>query len=147
GPKAPNVMRQEQPLEYWRDEHPLGLMGLKAYTLAVSDMEAARKFVESFLSGEVKYDEARPAIGARAVGLQGADGILQLEAPTGDGALRREMELVGQGIRSTVFRTRSLEQAKRYFNDRKVPLIDGSAPGRFAVAPEANRGVLFEFSE
>jgi hypothetical protein len=137
----------ERPIEYWRDEHPLGLMGLKAFTLAVSDIEASSKFVQSFLSGEVKYDEARPALGGRAIGLQVADAILELQAPTGDGPLRRDMELVGQGIRSTVFKARSLEQARRYFNDRDVKLIDGSAPGRFAVDPAANRGVLFEFQE
>ena len=147
GENAANVTRPERPIAYWRDEHPLGLMGLKAYTLQVSDMESARQFVETFLGGQVKYDEPRPALGARAVGLQVADGILELLSPTGDGVLRRDMELVGQGIRSAVFHARSLEQSRRYFDGRKVPLIDGSAPGRFAIAPEANRGVLFEFSE
>jgi hypothetical protein len=136
-----------KPAEYWRDEHPLGLTGLKAYTLAVSDIEAASGFLQSFLSAEPAYEASRPALSARAAGLQVADSIVELLTPAGDGPLRRQLQQVGQGVRSLVFRTRDLDQARRYFTQRGVALIAGSAPDSFAVAPEANLGVLFEFSE
>jgi hypothetical protein len=134
-------------IEYWRDEHPLGLAGLKAYTVVVSDIEQAKGFVQSLLSGEVVYDEARPAIGARAIGLQVADAVLELLTPTGPGEIKRCLETLGEGMRSVVFRASSLDKARRYFEERKVPLVPAADPRGFAVAPEANRGVIFEFAE
>jgi hypothetical protein len=61
----------------------------------------------------VVYDEARPAIGARAIGLQIADAVAEVLAPTGDGWLRNELMRTGQGILSNVFRVRDLDQARR----------------------------------
>jgi catechol 2,3-dioxygenase-like lactoylglutathione lyase family enzyme len=136
-----------RPAAWWRDEHPLGLMGLKAYTLAVSDIAAAGRFLQSLLSAEPKYEATRPAIAARSVGLQVADTIVELLAPTGDGALQRELQQVGQGIRSCVFRVRDIGQARSYFMERGAPLIPGTAPDSIALSPAANRGVLFEFAE
>jgi hypothetical protein len=147
GPDAPHLTTHCKPAQYWRDEHPLGLTGIKGYTQTVSDIAAGASFLRSFLSAEPVYEEDRPALAARAIGLRIADVVVELLAPTGDGPLRRELEQVGQGIRSTVFRTRDINQARRYFTDRGVPLIPGTAPGSFAVAPQANLGILFEFSE
>jgi hypothetical protein len=145
--EPPHLTRTIRPAAYWRDEHPLGLTGLKAYTWAVSDLEEAAGFIQSFLSGEVVYRQDRPAIGARVVGLQVADAVIELMTPDGDGAIRRELERIGQGIHSAVFRVRDLAQAKRHFHERKVPIEPGSAPDRFRVPAKANRGVVFEFSE
>ena len=56
-----------KPSEYWR-EHPLGYTGLKRYSVAVADLESATEFFEDFLGAAVIYEEARPAVAARAVG-------------------------------------------------------------------------------
>ncbi|HEY3694456.1 VOC family protein [Phenylobacterium sp.] len=147
GADTPHMIQHVKPVEYWRDQHPLGLAGLKAYTLAVSDIEAATRFVQSFLSGEVTYETSRPAIAARAVGLQVADCVVELLTPDGDGPLQRQLQQIGQGIRSLVFRTRDIDQARRHFTEHDVELVAGTAPDSFAVAPAANLGVLFEFAE
>jgi hypothetical protein len=144
---AAHMVGQVRPKDYWRNEHPLGLHGLKAYTLGVSDIGAAQRFVQSLLSGEVVYDELRAGIAARAIGLQVADSVIELLSPTGDGATRRELERSGEGIRSLVFRVRDLNQAKHYFAHRNVELLDGTASSRFLVSPAANLGLSFEFSE
>jgi hypothetical protein len=70
-----------------------------------------------------------------------------LLSPVGAGVLQQEMTQLGQGIRSTVFRVRNLGQAKKYFADRKIELIAGTAPGSIAIPAVANCGVLFEFTE
>lgn len=136
-----------RPVEYWRDHHPIGLCGLKAYTMMVSDIDVGSCFIQSFLNGEMVYEEARPAIAGRAAGLQVSDAVVELLMPTGDGWLRREFDRIGQGMLSIVFRVRDLRQARRYFEERDVELIAGAGPDRFAVAPSANRGALFEFAE
>jgi hypothetical protein len=135
-----------KPAEYWRDEHPLGLTGLKGCTIVVGD-EDGRDFFLSLLAGDVLYDEARPAVSARAVGYQVADAVLELLMPVGDGPLQRELLRAGEGIRSTVFGVRDIDQARRYFAERNVDVVAGAAPGVFGVPAERNRGLLFEFSE
>jgi hypothetical protein len=102
---------------------------------------------KSVVRGQVDYDEERPALGARAVGLQVADGVAELLSPTGPGPFQRELQRNGEGIRSMVFRVGSLDKAKKYFADKGVRVIPGTAPGSIAVDPEDNRGVLFEFAE
>ena len=133
--------------EYWRDEHPLGLTGLKAYTVAVRDIDAAGAFMQSFLSAEPVYEEARPAVQGRAVGFQVADAVLELLTPTGGGELQRHLDRYGDGIRSTVFGVRDIEQAKGYFTDRGIGLVPGAAPNSIAIPAEANLGVMFEYAE
>ena len=132
---------------FWRDEHPLGLTGLKGYTLAVRDIRAASEFIQGFLGGEPVYEAPRDAIAGRAVGLQVADAVVELVTPTAEGVLERHLNRYGEGIRSTVFGVRDVEQARSYFAGRGVQLADGGAPGAFAVPAEANQGVIFEFAE
>jgi catechol 2,3-dioxygenase-like lactoylglutathione lyase family enzyme len=147
GPDAKYVTTHCRPAEYWRYQHPLGLTGIKGYTQSVSDIDAGTQFLESLLCAEVVYEEDRPSLAARAVGLQVADVVVELLTPIGEGPLRREMDLIGEGIRSTVFRARDIDQARRYFDERRMPVIQGTAPGSFAIPPKANLGILFEFSE
>jgi len=136
-----------KPFDYWRDEHPLGYTGLKRYSVAVSDLESATEFFEDFVGATVIYEEARPAVAARAVGLTLADTVAELISPIGTGPIERYLARYGDGIRSTVFAVRDLDQAKRYFAERGVVLHPGDAPGSVAIAPEDNAGLLFEFSE
>lgn len=143
----PTIGGRMKSATYWRDKHPLGLTGLKGYDVAVADLDAAVHFMEGFLGGARAYEEDRPEIGARAVGLQVADAILEVVAPTGDGSLRDHLHSHGQGIRSTLFGVRDVDQARRYFLDRGVPVEPGFAPGSFAVPASVNRGVLFEFAQ
>jgi catechol 2,3-dioxygenase-like lactoylglutathione lyase family enzyme len=136
-----------KPSDYWRDEHPLGYTGLKRYSVAVSDLVSATTFFEDFLGATVVYEEARPAVAARAVGLALADTVAELISPIGAGPIERFLARYGDGIRSTVFAVRDVDQAKRYFAARGVVLHPGDAPGSVAIAPEDNVGLLFEFSE
>ena len=144
----PPVLTQPiKPLSYWRDEHPLGLTGQKGYTHAVADIVAASQFMQSLLYARPAYEVDRPELGARAVGLEVADGVVELLTPTGPGQLQSDMYRSGEGIRSTQFSVRDTEQTRRHFTDRGVSLIPGTTPGSIAVAPEENCGLLFEFAE
>ena len=130
-----------------KPSHPLGLTGQKGYTHAVEDIDAASAFIQSFLGAEPVYEADRPAIGGRAIGLQVADIVVELQTPTGDGELARHLYRYGDGVRSTVFSVSSVDSAKRYLAEHGLPTVPGSAPGMIAVTPEANLGLIFEFSE
>jgi catechol 2,3-dioxygenase-like lactoylglutathione lyase family enzyme len=132
---------------YWRDEHPLGIAGLRGYTHVVEDIEAASAFYRGFLSAEPTFDESRPAIAARARGFRVADAVVELLAPDGEGWLARQLRRQGQGILSTVFAVRDLSQAQRYCVGKGIPLEPGTAEGHLAVPAAANRGIMFEFAQ
>jgi hypothetical protein len=132
---------------YWRDTHPLGLTGLKGYSVAVHDIDAASAFFQSFVSAEPIYQASRPEVAARVVGLQVSDDVVELITPTGDGPIERHLHRYGDGIRSTNFGCRDIEQLRRYFGERGVPLVAGDAPGSLAVPAEVNLGAIFQFSE
>lgn len=138
--------RQIHPVEYWRD-HPLGITGLKCFTLAVEDLEAARAFLQDFLSAEVLYEVGRPALAARAVGLKVADGVIELQAPEGPGELQRHLYRFGQGIRSTVFQVRDIAGAGRFLAGRGLETVPGAMESSLTVPASANLGVIFEFAQ
>ena len=135
-----------KPPDYWR-EQPLGYTGLKRFSVAVSDLAAATTFFREFLGGAVLYDEARPAVAARAVGFTLDDTVVELISPIGSGPIEQHLARFGDGIRSTVFGVRDLDRATRHFAERGVTLGPGDAPDTLMIAPEDNLGLLFEFSE
>jgi hypothetical protein len=130
---------------YWRDDHALGLMGLKGLTVAVADAAAAAADLESLLAGERRYAEARPGIGAEAVGVAVADTIVEFLAPVADGPVRAHLERFGPGVMSDIFRVRDLDAVRRYHAERGVETIAGTAADRVAAPPASNQGILFEF--
>jgi hypothetical protein len=132
--------------DYWL-EQPLGLTGQKGYTLAVHDLDAASAFLQSFVGAEPVYETARPNAGAHAIGLKVGDAVIEVIAPTGDGLIRDHLFKHGQGIRSTLFGVRDLDQARRHLSTQGVEMIQGVAQDTLAVPAEANIGLIFEFSE
>lgn len=146
GPDAVHVQKQAHPPEHWA-AHPLAYAGLIGYTHAVADIEAASRFLQSFLDAKPLYEADRPAIGARAIGLQVADDVCELVSPSGDGPLLRDMLRTGNGIRSTVYAVRDVAAARAYLEGRGLRVIPGTAPGAIAVDPRDNLGILFEFVE
>jgi hypothetical protein len=133
------------PLEYWRDEHPLGCTGLKRCSVVVGDVEAASAFFRDFLGATHRYDVRRAA--ATGAGVALADSVVEIVAPAGPGTIQQHLGRYGDGIRSAVFEVTDLERARRFFTERGLSVQPGDADGTFALAPEDTCGLLFEFSE
>jgi len=145
-PPVPYVEPLKSP-DYWSDVHPLGYLGLKRYSVVVSDMKAALDFADGFLGARVLYETDRPAVAARAVGIALGDTVAEFLVPIGPGEVERFHARYGDGIRSTVFAVRSLDRARDFFNERGVEVHPGDASDSFAVPPRHSGGLLFEFSE
>ena len=143
----PLIGGRMRPQSYWRDAHPLGINGLKGYTLAVADLDAASLFLCRFLDATFAYEAPRPAIAAHGIGLRVADAIVELLTPSGDGPLARHLHRHGEGIRSTVFAVRDVAATRHHLATQGLALTDGTAPDSFAVAPEASLGLVFEFEQ
>ena len=130
--------------EHWR-EQAVGMAGQKACTMAVHDLEAATRFILDFFDTELAYEEDRPHIAARARGFRVADSDIELLAATGEGDLRDHLLRYGQGIRSTVYRVKDVDETRRYLQGKGIALTQGSSPGSIAVPAHANLGAMFEF--
>jgi hypothetical protein len=143
----PTWLEPFKPLEYWRDEHPLGCIGLKRYSVAVNDLSAATNFFRDFVGASPLYESERRPAAATAVGVALADGVVEILTPAGSGPVQRHLGRYGDGIRSVVFQVQDLAKARQYFADRGVTVHAGDADDAFGIAPEDARGVLFEFSE
>ena len=76
------------PIEFWRDDHPLGITGLKRYRVVVSDLDGAKRFLCEYVDGTVTYEVERKATQARAVGIELGDTVVELLSPTGGWAAR-----------------------------------------------------------
>jgi catechol 2,3-dioxygenase-like lactoylglutathione lyase family enzyme len=139
--------RKMRSAAYWRDEHPLGATGLKGCTVAVADLDVGIRFLRNVFGAEVSYRAVHAGLRARSAGLQVADGVIELMEPDGAGPLQDHLHRYGQGIRSSVLGVRDLEQARRYFVERGIALTSFDEPDRFAVLPQHNLGLLFEFTE
>ena len=133
--------------DFWEHQHPLGLTGLVGWSFAVADIDAASAFMQSFLSARVVYEADRPAVGARAMGLAVADEVVELLAPTGEGALARHHYRFGDGIRATRFGARNLGKVSDWFAAKGFAMVPGDVDGSLALLEEANLGLIFEFVE
>jgi hypothetical protein len=138
--------RPMQPAAYWHAEHPLGFTGLRGYTVAVADLASALAHFQAILEHEVIYEVRRDVVGGTAVGLTVGGAVLELVAPDGDGPVDQHLREHGEGIRSTVFGVRDVDAVHRYFRERGIELVPGTAPDTLALPSEQNRGVVFEFA-
>lgn len=130
-----------------RAAHPVGYTAEIGYVHTVADLAAASAFVQSFLGARPLYEADRPALGARAAGFRIANGLCELLAPAGEGPLMRDMLVSGQGMRATLHGVADLGRARAWFEGRGLRLLEGSAPGRFAIDPRDNLGIRYEFAE
>ena len=132
---------------YWEHEHPLGLMGLKRYSVAVSDLNAALDFYQEMFGIEVLYEDDSASQSVRKTGVQLANTVVELLTPTGDGPIARHLQRYGDGLRSVVFQVRSLDQAIHHFAGHDITLVLGDSEGALAIPAEHNRGVIMEVTE
>jgi hypothetical protein len=130
---------------YWRDEHPLGLVGLHGCTVAVRDLASATADFRALLEHEVVYEAPRPGVAGTAVGLRVGGVVLELLAPDGDGPLQHHLVEHGEGIRSTAFAVVDLDRVRGHFAERGIDLVPGSVPDSLAIPAPQHLDVLVEF--
>lgn len=143
----PLLGRPIQSLDAARNKHPLGLTGFHGYSHAVRDIDAAQRFLQSFLSAQPVHEAGHDILAARGVGLHVANGIVELLAPQGEGGLSHFLERSGEGIRSAIFTVRDIDEARRHLEGQGLELVPGFAPDSLAVPASANLGIMFEFIE
>jgi catechol 2,3-dioxygenase-like lactoylglutathione lyase family enzyme len=135
------------PSAYWRDEHPLGVVGVARLTVAVSDLDAALGTFQAMIDAPLLGKVDRPAAAATGAQLQVGDTVFELLTPTGDGAIADYLARYGERIRSTVYRVGDLARAELHLSAQGFSLVPGDAEGTRAIPPEETKNLLFEFTE
>lgn len=133
--------------EYWRDEHPMGLIGLKRYSVASAHHDAALEFYRNTFDVSVSYTEERPHIGADVTGLALADTTIEVMSPCGPGVIEEHLRRRGEGIRSMTLAVADIGTASEHLARQGIAVGDGDDPDSVAIAPEHNRGLLVELAE
>jgi catechol 2,3-dioxygenase-like lactoylglutathione lyase family enzyme len=131
---------------YWRHEHPLGIVGYR-FSVAVPDIDGTAAFYEAFCGATVHYEEDRPSVAARAIGLQLGNIVVDFLAPTGSGQISAFVDRYGGRIRSMIFEVDDLDAVRRYCDERRIALVGGDAPQSVAIVPDQNVGVMFQFEQ
>jgi hypothetical protein len=130
---------------WWRDEHPLGVVGLSRVTVAVRDVDAAVEQFRSVVASEIVGRPDRS--GAKAVQLLAGDAVFELLAPTEQGPLSAFLERYGERMRSTVYRVADLGRVESHLVAKGVTPEPGDGPETLAVPRAEIMNLGFEFTE
>jgi extradiol dioxygenase family protein len=94
---------------YWRDEHPIGLLGMSHLTTVVADLDRARTFYEERLDAPAFFEETT-ADRTSVYALVGDDTVVEIAQPTGtDSALARDLAAHGELPHAMTFKVRDLD--------------------------------------
>ena len=143
-PSPPWYEEEMKDASYWRDEHPLGITGYR-FSVALNSIARTAEFFRNCCGSTVQYEEDRPQIAAKAIGVQLADVVVDFLTPTGAGPIRSFIDQYDERIRSMIFQVKNIDAVRRYFEDKKVPLVSGDVPNSVAIVPDQNLGVLYQF--
>lgn len=128
--------------------NPLGVTHMRGLTMAVNDAEEAATFFSDLVAdADVVYQEERPKLDARAIGLRMDGYTVEFLSPTGEGEISRFLDRYRQRIRTATFNVSSLDQLEKHFAGHGIPLREGDGPGTVMVAPEYNLGCQMQFAE
>jgi hypothetical protein len=135
------------PAAFWRDEQPLGLLGLDRVSVAVRDLEIGIERLQTVVGASVLGRGRRPNAVATAAELQVGDTLFELVAPTGEGPVSAYLDRYGERIRSTVFKAVDLGRVEKHLASHGIDVVPGDRDGTFAIPPAQNHNLLFEFAQ
>ncbi|MET7400592.1 VOC family protein [Dactylosporangium sp. NPDC005572] len=131
---------------FWRDEHPLHLLGPSHITVAVRDLSTARRFYEQQLGGTTLHEESTPTTKSAFV-LVGSDIVIELAEPTSpDSRIGQDLAHNGEMPYAVTFRVRDLEAAERHVTQAGAAVAD-RAGQTLTLDPADTFNVVFAFTE
>jgi methylmalonyl-CoA/ethylmalonyl-CoA epimerase len=130
------------------DRNPVGVNGWKSISLAVRDIDQAKKFFLGLIAGsEVLYEEARPHIKATVAALRFGRETVELISPAGPGPVDDYLQRYREQLRGITFSVDSVAAARKHLEREGLRVVEGDAPGSVAIDPDQNYQVLWQFAE
>jgi 4-hydroxyphenylpyruvate dioxygenase-like putative hemolysin len=92
----------------------------------------------------ITYDEPRPLVSGRAVGVGLADHVIEFVGATGEGPTMDFVNAHGERMHSVAFNVSDLGAAEDFLQSKGIRTLPGSATGRLYLDPAATHGSLIE---
>ena len=135
-------MEPVAPVSYWRDENPLGIHGLRNFTMAVRDVDDAAKRWQA-LTGADELT-CGPAADPSARYFTAANTVMGLAAPTADNQVGAYLDRRGESIYSVSYLVNDSDQVEAHLTSNSVP-VERISDTVVVVPAEGNHGVRMEF--
>jgi catechol 2,3-dioxygenase-like lactoylglutathione lyase family enzyme len=134
--------------DYWRTQHPLGMLGVACLTVAVPDIEAAKTFFVDALGGKVVHESDATPYGTRSTFVAlGQSTVMEVAQPVEPESLAaQDLERHGNILHAVTVRVVDTGQAGRHLASNGVAWSE-PAPGHLLVEPDQAHGVVFRFTD
>jgi catechol 2,3-dioxygenase-like lactoylglutathione lyase family enzyme len=130
------------------ESNPLGIVGLREIGVACPSATAAGEFFTELVgNAEVRYRRSSQRLGADIVGVATAGIVIEFLSPTGPGPIASFLQRYRPQQRSITLAVESLERAGAHLAAAGVATIPGDDDDRFAIDPDHNYGVLYQFAQ
>jgi catechol 2,3-dioxygenase-like lactoylglutathione lyase family enzyme len=132
---------------YWRDQHPLGILGLSHCTVVVDALDDAARVFSEALGCERVLDVDEPDRDARSAFFAIGDTVVELAAPTtAESALARHLGEHGPILYSFTFTVRDLAAVERHALANGLDLF-ARPDGTLELDPTQTFGSAYAFTE
>jgi catechol 2,3-dioxygenase-like lactoylglutathione lyase family enzyme len=129
-------LAQEQP-----GNHPLGVTRVKGVAVAVRDLDHARDLYVRQLGLALQSEDSAPDLRARRARFPVGLFTIDLLAPTGPGAVKDDLDALGEGPFQVILAVRDLQHARAYLDQSGVDTTQApDTPGGWLVPPDQALG-------
>jgi hypothetical protein len=109
---------------YWRENHPLGILGLSHCTVAVSDFDAGTRALAEVLGCDLVHEETDPGAGARGAFFAMGDTLVEVATPTTPNSqMARHIAEHGSMLYRFTFLVRDLASVGRHADDHGIGVV------------------------
>jgi catechol 2,3-dioxygenase-like lactoylglutathione lyase family enzyme len=131
---------------YWSEDHPLGVVGLNCIRVMSHEPPAAAEWLADLTATDVSYDEPRPGVSGRAVGVALPGHVIEFFGPTGEGPTQDLLASRGERIHSVTFDVKDIDAALAFLSEQGIGTRPGTADGRVFLDEGSTAGSLFELA-
>jgi catechol 2,3-dioxygenase-like lactoylglutathione lyase family enzyme len=123
-------------------EHVNGAIGWKHVAVAVKDFASACDIYRNQLGLKLVAKDTSPVRAARCATFAIGEGIIEVLAPDGDGAIQQVLMEKGEGPYALYFTVRDLAETRAFLEQQKIGFAhEAAGTGRLLIAPEDTMGV------
>jgi glyoxalase/bleomycin resistance protein/dioxygenase superfamily protein len=131
---------------YWRDHHPLGVLGLLHCTVAVTDLDASATVLTAALGCDRVHDASDAEAGERAAYFAMGDTLIEVATPAAsDSPMAQHLAEHGSMLYRFTFLVRDLAGVERHAREHGVGFVRRG--GSIELDPEHTCGGVFAFTE
>lgn len=141
-PELPEGMKPVAPQPYWRDQHPLGIHGVRNFTVAVTDVDAAAARWQN-LTGAAEV-ECGPSAESGVRYFEAANTAMGLLGAAADNSVGEYLDRRGESIYSVTLTVEDAGRVAEHLSSGLVP-VHRVSDAVTVVPAETNYGIRLEF--